>query len=76
MSNIQMMQLDNETLNYQYITDLFDEYECFYTYCPEDNCGYIGFYDQITLSEFCEEVCERLDLLFMLERCYNKEIEE
>lgn len=71
MSNIQMLQLDNESLNYQYILDLIDETNCFYQYCDEDNCGYIGFYDNIDLSEFCEEICDRLDTLFMLERCYN-----
>lgn len=73
MSNIQMMQLDNETLNYQYIMDLIYETDCFYQYCDEDNCGYIGFYDNDDLSFFCGEFCERLDILFMLERCYNHE---
>lgn len=70
--NIQTMQIDNETLNYQYIIDLIDSYnDCFYQYVPEDNCGYLYFYNNIQLSEFCEEVCQRLDILFMLEKCYN-----
>ena len=71
MSNIQIRQLDNETLSYQYILDLIDETDCFYQYCDEDNCGYIGFYDNIDLSCFCEEVCKRLDFIYYLERCYN-----
>ena len=71
MSNIQMMQLDNESLSYQYIIDLIDETDCFYHYCDEDNCGYVGFYDDNNLSEFCIEMCDRLDTLFLLERCYN-----
>ena len=69
--NLTTMQIDNETLNYQYIIDLINETDCLYYYCLEDNCGYLYFYDNIQLSEFCEEVCQRLDILFMLEKCYN-----
>lgn len=69
--NLTTMQIDNETLNYQYIIDLIDETDCLYYYCLEDNCGYLYFYNNIQLSVFCEEVCQRLDILFMLEKCYN-----
>ena len=69
--NLTTMQIDNETLNYQYIIDLINETDCMYYYCLEDNCGYLYFYNNIQLSEVCEEVCQRLDILFMLEKCYN-----
>ena len=50
--NLTTMQIDNETLNYQYIIDLINETDCMYYYCLEDNCGYLYFYDNIQLSEF------------------------